>query len=101
MRLKCKKIGIQHSLILEGFPHVKDIGKNVGGENANFLLMQVLNKNGKPDSKLAYQIYWEMATEKKIVIRFRGKDLNCEGCLRITIRTRKKMRLFSEHQKSS
>ena len=87
MKLKCNRIAIQRSLVLERLSKIKGIGTNVGGENANFILAQVLNKEGKPDSKLAYQVYWKMATEKKIVIRFRGRDLNCEGCLRITIGT--------------
>lgn len=40
---------------------------------------------GKPDSARALKVYKTMAEEKGVVVRYRGNEHGCEGCLRITI----------------
>ena len=35
------------------------------------------------------QIYKELAEKRGIVVRYRGDQLGCDGCLRITIGTEK------------
>lgn len=55
----------------------------VGGLDANFLLLRI----NKGDNKLANQLYQKLATESGVVVRYRGSELGCEGCLRITVGT--------------
>ncbi|QPG75117.1 hypothetical protein FOA43_002460 [Brettanomyces nanus] len=87
MKATCQKINEQRSLVSKAFSKIPGIGKNIGGEDANFILVQVLNKDGVPDNKMAYQLYWKLATERKVVVRYRGEELACTGCLRVTIGT--------------
>ncbi|KAH8921357.1 hypothetical protein BT69DRAFT_1264548 [Atractiella rhizophila] len=74
------------------------IGKVIGGNDANFVLVQVLDKpqeeGGRPDNERAEKMYTYMAEnegggegEEKVVVRFRGRELFCEGCVRITVGT--------------
>lgn len=68
---------------------IPSIGKILGGNDANFILVQVLDESGKPSSARALQVYLKMAEELGVVVRFRGKETGCEGCLRITVGTEK------------
>ncbi|KAF8582526.1 histidinol-phosphate aminotransferase [Ramaria rubella] len=62
----------------------------IGGNAANFLMVPVLDKRGvKPDNARALKIYKELAEHRGIVVRFRGDQLGCDGCLRITVGTAK------------
>ncbi|BGP48993.1 histidinol-phosphate transaminase [Rhodotorula kratochvilovae] len=58
-----------------------------GAGDANFLLAQV-GTNGKPDNARAQKVYTHMAETDKVVVRFRGNEVGCEACLRITVGTR-------------
>ncbi|CAI8491768.1 unnamed protein product [Hanseniaspora opuntiae] len=53
----------------------------IGGLDANFILIRT-----KPE-ELAQKAYYKMATESKVVVRYRGNELNCKGGLRISIGT--------------
>ncbi|AHY75891.1 ADI_G0030220.mRNA.1.CDS.1 [Saccharomyces cerevisiae] len=55
----------------------------VGGLDANFLLIRI---NGG-DNVLAKKLYYQLATQSGVVVRFRGNELGCSGCLRITVGT--------------
>ncbi|EDO18273.1 hypothetical protein Kpol_1039p22 [Vanderwaltozyma polyspora DSM 70294] len=57
----------------------------VGGLDANFIMVRI--NNG--DNELAKKLYLQLATNSKVVIRFRGNELGCTGCLRITVGTKK------------
>lgn len=63
------------------------MGAPVGANEANFVMVPVLDKNGKKDTGRALAIYKTLAEEKGIVVRFRGKETGCEACLRITVGT--------------
>lgn len=65
----------------------KFIGKILGSCDANFLLVEIINEKGAPDNLLAFKIYKYLAEIEGIVVRFRGHELGCNGCLRITIGT--------------
>jgi len=61
----------------------------LGLPHANFLLVPVLARSGKePDSARAQRIYKTMAEERGLVVRYRGHEHGCAGCLRITVGTR-------------
>lgn len=71
---------------LSGF--TQDLGPYVGGLDANFIMVPVLNRNtGKPDNVRAEKVYQAMAESQGVVVRFRGKELGCLGCLRVTVGT--------------
>lgn len=55
--------------------------QHVGGLDANFIMVRI--KNG--DNDLAQKLYYELATKSKVVVRFRGNEPGCKGCLRITV----------------
>lgn len=66
------------------------MGKVLGTNDANFILMQVVSSSdGKtPDSQRANKVYKAMAElpeGKGVVVRYRGSEVGCEGCLRITV----------------
>ncbi|GAA5924239.1 hypothetical protein JCM3775_005632 [Rhodotorula graminis] len=59
-----------------------------GAGDANFLLAQVGGEDGKPDNERAKRVYTHMAEQDQVVVRFRGNEVGCEACLRITVGTR-------------
>ncbi|CUM65108.1 uncharacterized protein PRCAT00002734001 [Priceomyces carsonii] len=77
----------QRQIVLEKLQELRGIGRNIGGLDANFLLLEVLDKSGTPSNDIAYQLYQKLAIENQVVVRFRGKELNCTGALRISIGT--------------
>lgn len=53
----------------------------IGGLDANFILIRIIPE------ELAQKVYSKMATESKVVVRFRGNEVNCKGGLRVSIGT--------------
>ena len=70
------------------------MGKILGGNHANFVVVQILSKEaqknggGEVDNERAEEVYLRLARKEGVVVRFRGKELGCEGCLRVTVGTR-------------
>lgn len=73
--------------LLQSLSTIPAIGAPIGANEANFVMVPVLDKNGKKDTERALAVYKTLAEEKGIVVRFRGKELGCEACLRITVGT--------------
>jgi histidinol-phosphate aminotransferase len=73
------------------------VGKTIGGNEANFLLVPILerssgngdegSKERKPDSTRAQRVYKTLAEQEGVVVRYRGSEPGCSGCLRITVGT--------------
>ena len=72
------------------------IGKSIGGNDANFVVIPFLERtvgeesipqDAKPDSVRAHKVYKFLAESSGLVVRYRGNEPGCEGCLRITIGT--------------
>ncbi|KAJ2919023.1 hypothetical protein MD484_g1469, partial [Candolleomyces efflorescens] len=68
------------------------VGPIIGGNDANFVLVRILekakgDKERKPESVRAQQIYRRLAEQMGVVVRYRGNELGCDGCLRITVGT--------------
>jgi histidinol-phosphate aminotransferase len=70
----------------------------LGAGNANFLLAQI-GTDGKPDNKKAERIYKSMAENDQVVVRFRGNEVGCKACLRITVGTAEECRVVVEKLK--
>lgn len=78
----------ERARLVKEFEQIPGFGRLRGGLDANFILIEVLDKDTKqPSNERALEVYNYMATQRKIVVRFRGKEPGCLGCLRITIGT--------------
>jgi histidinol-phosphate aminotransferase len=89
MKKYVKEIVVQRERLVQELPKIPGVGAIVGGNESNFLLIQVLDKpNGKPDSDVAKQLYKTLAEKKNVVIRYRGSEPGCVGCLRISVGTK-------------
>lgn len=87
MRANRAKIIEQRQRLIAELPKIPGVGRLRGGIESNFLLYEILNSEGKPDNKTALAVYEGLAETKGVVVRFRGKEHGCEGCLRITVGT--------------
>jgi len=94
MRANREKIIAQRERLLKELPKTSGIGRFRGGEESNFLLVEILNKGGKPDNATALKVYEKLAENRGVVVRFRGKEHGCLGCLRITIGTEEEVTRF-------
>jgi len=77
------------SWLREALGHVEGTGRILGRPHANFVLVQILDRaSGRPSNDRAKRAYLRMAEREGVVVRFRGNERGCEGCLRITVGTR-------------
>lgn len=83
-----EEIKLQRAVVLKELQSIPGIGKNIGGLDANFVLLQILDANNEPSNEVANKLYNTLAVENGVVVRFRGKELNCTGALRISIGTK-------------
>jgi histidinol-phosphate aminotransferase len=91
MRRKRRLIVEQRERLIMELPRLVGIGSFKGDFNANFLLVEILDgpksEGGRPSNRVALRVYERLAEQKGVVVRFRGKELGCEGCLRVTVGT--------------
>ena len=88
--MKQKKLIVeQRKRLITELPRIAGIGNFKGDFNANFLLVEILDgpksEGGKPSNQVALKVYERLAEQKGVVVRFRGKELGCEGCLRVSV----------------
>lgn len=83
------KIIEQRDRLLTELPKIPGIGRFLGGRDANFLLVEILSapEGGKPCNTIALKAYQGLAETRGVVVRFRGKEAGCNGCLRMTVGT--------------
>lgn len=96
-----ERILTQRLRMLKELPKIPGIGSFLGGTESNFLLVEILDKprdrGGKSSNETAMAVYERLAETKGVVVRFRGKEVGCLGCLRITVGTEKEVdRLLAE-----
>jgi histidinol-phosphate aminotransferase len=103
MRRNRQLIVGQRQRLLKELPEVPGVGKFLGGTDSNFLLVEMLDgpveQGGKPSNETALGVYENLAEEKGVVVRFRGKEHGCLGCLRVTVGTEKEVDRFLEEIK--
>lgn len=88
MHTNVSKLLEQRSRLIQALTKIPGIGRFRGGFDANFILVEMLDSpGGKPDNTVAQKIYEKLAERKGVVVRFRGKEIGCEGCLRMTVGT--------------
>ncbi|KIW10456.1 histidinol-phosphate transaminase [Exophiala spinifera] len=104
MRTNRSKIIVQRDRLLQELPRIPGVGRFRGGTDSNFLLVEILNapadQGGKPDNPTALHVYETMAGQRGVVVRFRGKEYGCTGCLRITVGTEKEVDRFLHELRS-
>lgn len=98
MRENRAKILSQRDRLMKELPKIPGIGRLLGGTDSNFLLAEILDgprqSGGRPDNVTALAVYETLAEQRRVVIRFRGKEMGCEGCLRITVGTEREVSMF-------
>jgi len=72
------------------------VGNVIGGNDANFVMLPIFDKGnaGMPNNDRAHKIYKRMAEHCGVVVRYRGGELGCAGCLRITVGTAEENRMM-------
>ncbi|KAF4976336.1 hypothetical protein FZEAL_6980 [Fusarium zealandicum] len=86
----------QRDRLLNELPNVPGVGRLRGGKESNFLMYEMLDAAGNPDNTTALAVYEKLAETKGVVVRFRGKEHGCLGCLRITVGTEPEVTRFLE-----
>ena len=89
-----ESIIVQRNRLLDELPKVGGVGRFRGGNASNFLLVEMLDKVGNPDNVTALKVYEKLAENRGVVVRFRGKEHGCLGCLRITVGTEAEVTRF-------
>ncbi|CEP14835.1 hypothetical protein [Parasitella parasitica] len=83
-----KRLIAQRGVLIEKLPQIDGTGCVLGGNDSNFVLIEILDaKSKKPSNDRALKVYSMMAKELGVVVRFRGMEYGCDGCLRITVGT--------------
>ncbi|VVT50235.1 uncharacterized protein SAPINGB_P002668 [Magnusiomyces paraingens] len=101
MHKNVKLIIEERTRVTEELKKLPRIGEFLSAPDANFVLVEFLDKQGKPSSEVALKIYTYLAENKQIVVRFRGKEPGCEGALRISIGTNEENTVLLEEIKKS
>ncbi|KAF2169178.1 hypothetical protein M409DRAFT_64929 [Zasmidium cellare ATCC 36951] len=90
----------QRDRLLSEMPKIKGVGRFRGGTASNFLLVEMTDTEGKPSNEVALQVYERLAEKRGVVVRFRGKELGCLGCLRVTVGTGSEVTRFLQELKN-
>ncbi|KAF7197829.1 Histidinol-phosphate aminotransferase [Pseudocercospora fuligena] len=90
----------QRDRMLAEMPKISGVGRFRGGTASNFLLVEMCDAQGKPSNEVALQVYERLAERRGVVVRFRGKELGCLGCIRITVGTEAEVTRFLKELQS-
>lgn len=104
MRRNRENILEQRERLLRQLLDIPGVGRLIGGIDSNYVLVQFLdtpNSRGKPCNKTAMALYTSLAESRGIIVRFRGKEFGCEGCLRITIGTAEEVDRFLKETRTA
>ncbi|KAL2143163.1 hypothetical protein VTI28DRAFT_311 [Corynascus sepedonium] len=85
----------QRERLLRELPKVSGFGRFLGGHDANFLLVQFLDKPGGhgavPDNATTAAVAHSLVINSGILVRYRGIEPGCVGSLRITVGTKEEV----------
>ena len=90
MRRKLETLKASRAKLLSSLHSLKELGlgRAIGAQDANFILIPVLSRGrSEPDSARAQRVYLKLADDEDVVVRYRGSEMGCQGCLRITVGT--------------
>ncbi|XXG94374.1 histidinol-phosphate transaminase [Hypoxylon texense] len=94
MRRNRARLAAQRDRLLAELPKIQGVGRLRGGVASNFLLFEMRNAAGEPDNRTALAVYEALAENRGVVVRFRGGEHGCLGCLRITVGTEDEVTRF-------
>ncbi|KAI5285214.1 histidinol-phosphate transaminase [Ascosphaera acerosa] len=103
MRANVARIAEQRARLLRELARVPGVGRFLGGTDANFLLVEILDRpggEGRPCNDAARRAYQALASSRGVVVRFRGAEHGCTGCLRITVGTEREVTKFLDELRS-
>lgn len=101
MRQNRQRIIEQRERMLNELPKIPGVGRFLGGTASNFLLVEMLSTpGGEASNEVALQVYERLAEKRGVVVRFRGKEVGCLGCLRVTVGTEEEVGRFLVEIKS-
>ncbi|KAI6821995.1 histidinol-phosphate aminotransferase [Hortaea werneckii] len=89
-----ERIIVQRNRMVKEMPAIPGVGRFLGGMASNFLLVEMCDAQGAPSNEVALQVYERLAETRGVVVRFRGKETGCFGCLRITVGTEQEVSRF-------
>jgi histidinol-phosphate aminotransferase len=104
MREKIETIRASRAKLLSALHSLRDLGLGhaIGAQDANFILIPVLARGSSlPDNVRAQRVYKTLAEEEGIVVRYRGSEVGCPGCLRITVGTEEEIAIALEKLKKT
>ncbi|GLB39345.1 putative histidinol-phosphate aminotransferase [Lyophyllum shimeji] len=86
-RSKIETLREQRARLLKMLRDVRGVGSAIGAADANFVLVPILARDaqGQVDDERARRVYKKLAEERGVVVRYRGSEMGCEACLRITV----------------
>jgi histidinol-phosphate aminotransferase len=89
MQAKASALVAQRAVLLAGLARQPGLGAAIGASDANFVMVPVLGaeEGAGPDNARAQRVYRALAEAEGVVVRFRGLEPGCAGCLRITVGT--------------
>lgn len=87
MRSHVSRLNAARTTLAKSLLEMKNVKQIIGGTEGNFIMAQIQSKDGLVSNDLAYKVYENMAQARGVVVRFRGHEHGCEGCLRITVGT--------------
>ncbi|KAF8634809.1 hypothetical protein AX17_004062 [Amanita inopinata Kibby_2008] len=89
MKSKASQLVSSRSTLLRALATLQSlgVGSSIGSNNANFVVVPILASDGQPSNERAHNVYKALAEENGVVIRYRGSEPGCTGCVRITIGT--------------
>lgn len=96
MKSNVEALNSSRANLINSLKSIKAIGRILGGNHANFVLCEVLDEEGKPSNKRAVEVYKTLAESRGVVVRYRGSERGCEGCLRITVGTEEECQTLLE-----
>ncbi|KAI0065288.1 histidinol-phosphate aminotransferase [Artomyces pyxidatus] len=88
MRSKLERLGTQRTALRLELQKLAPlgVGEAIGGGDANFLVVPILARGSREaDNDRAVRVYKTLAEEEGVVVRYRGGERGCRGCLRITV----------------
>lgn len=99
MRSTLALLQTQKARMLRALAAVQGVGRQVGGTEGNWIMFEILDRvGGQPCNATALAVHERLArgtgggsqtsaADGGVVTRFRGKEIGCKGCLRITVGT--------------
>ncbi len=98
MQAKVAQLVASRATLLQSLANLEPlgVGSHIGANDANFVVVPILGHDKHPDNERAFKVYKLLAEENGVVIRFRGKEPGCAGCVRITVGTEEENKIVIE-----